>query len=124
MNATMPWEVVDFGEGTSVGNLFEFNPKQNSLQTKRAGIYFIYVLLNLTCTHQDNCTPGCLRVQVGDKLTCEVALQSERQVTKKCWTVSKMNREKLLTQMTVPKTGLTNWKLELNGSGLGMFLMD
>ncbi|TNM85482.1 hypothetical protein fugu_007753 [Takifugu bimaculatus] len=124
MNSTMPWEVVDYGEGTSKGSLFEFNQKQNALQTKQAGMYFIYVVLNLTCTHRDNCTPGRLHVQVGDKLTCEVELQSEPRVTKKCWTVSKVEREKLLTQMTVPKTGLTNWKLELKGSGLGMFLVD
>lgn len=124
MNSTMPWEVVDYGEGTSKGNLFEFNQKQNSLQTKRAGMYFIYVVLNLTCTHRNHCTPGRLHVQVGDKLTCEVELQSEQHVTKKCWTVSKVESEKLLAQMTVPKTGLTNWKLDLKGSGLGMFLVD
>lgn len=120
----MPLEMVDYGTGTSEGNLFIFDKGQSSLQTKKDGLYIIFIVLNLTCTHLNNCTPGRLTVQLGDKLTCEVELRSERQVSKKCFTVSKLNKEKLLTQMTVPKTGLTNWRLELNSSRLGMFLMD
>lgn len=121
----MRWDVVEHGNGTSKGHLYDFDLEHNSLQPKRAGVYFIYVNLNLTCTHQGHCSSGRLTVQVGNKLTCEVDLRSEEApVTRKCWTVSHVNKQKLLAQMTVPKTELTNWKLELKGSGLGMFLVD
>lgn len=121
----MNWHVVEHGNGTSKGNLFDFDQDHFSLQPKQTGVYFIYVNLNLTCTHRDSCSSGWLTVQVGDKLTCEVDLGSKAaRVSKKCWTVSQVNKQKLLAQMTVPKTGLSNWKLEQKGSGWGMFLVD
>lgn len=121
----MSWDVVEHGNGTSKGSLFDFDPDHYSLQPKQAGAYFVYVSLNLTCTHRGHCRPGRLTVQVGDKLTCDVHLRAEAaHETKKCWTVSHVDRQKLLAQMTVPKSGLDNWKLELKGSGLGMFLVD
>lgn len=122
---TMHLDVVEHGNGTSKGSLFDFNRDHYSLQPQQAGFYFIYINLNLTCTHQGRCSSGRLTVQVGDKLACEVDLQSQdTHLTRKCWTVSQVNRQKLLTQMTVPESGLSNWKLELKGSGLGMFLVD
>lgn len=121
----MTWNVVQDGNGTSKGDLFEFNPAQNYVQPKQAGVYFIYVNLNLTCTHRGHCEQGRLTVQVGDKLTCEVDLQGNTtHVARTCWTVTQVNTQKLLAQMSVSKDGLSNWKLELKGSGLGMFLVD
>lgn len=121
----MTWAVKEFGEGTSKGDLFDFYPETHCLQPKREGMYFLYLNLNFTCIVRDNCTSGRLTVQVEDKLTCEVNLRSdEPHHTAKCWAVTHMKSQKLFAQMTVPKTGLQSWKLELNSSGLGAFLVD
>lgn len=121
----MSFNVVERGNGTSKGSNFDFNPEHYSLKPKQAGTYFIYVKLNLTCTLRGNCSKGWLTVQVGDKLTCKVDLRSEEpHIAENCWTVSQVNNQKLLTQMTIPENGLNNWKLDLKSSGLGMFLVD
>lgn len=120
----MQLEPVPYAAGKSIGSNFEFDQLQNSLQPLQEGSYFMYIDLNLTCTY--NCSAGILTVQVGDKLTCKVTLPSaanSKPVSKKCWTVKWINKEKLCTQMTVTE-GVQNWKLELNSSGLGMFLVD
>ncbi|XP_051241599.1 uncharacterized protein LOC127355135 [Dicentrarchus labrax] len=123
---TMKWESVPYGQGSSVGSNFIFDPEQSSLKPKRVGTYFIYIDFNLTCTHI--CPAGLLTVSVGDKLTCEVqlpAVANSTPVSKKCWTVSQISDSvRLVTQMTVPNNGLGAWKLELSGSGFGMFLVD
>lgn len=123
--STMHWASVAYGEGTSVGSNYLFDENQHSLTPKRKGTYFMYIELSLTCTF--DCTGGLLNVRVandqGDKLTCEVELPAHsRRVSRKCWTVSQLDGDqKLVTQMTVPKEGLQNWKLELHASGFGMF---
>lgn len=106
-----------------MGSNFDFNKDQNSLMPKRAGTYFMYINMNLTCTHK--CSAGILKVKVDDKLTCEIELPDvadNRTVTRQCWTVKKFDTERLLAQMTVPEKGLTNWKLQ-GSSGWGMFLV-
>lgn len=121
----MPWTQVSYSAGKSVGSNFVFNEEQHSLTPVKAGTYFIYIELNLTCTY--TCNKGLLSVRVGDKLTCEVELPDMADTTpvsKKCWMVSQLDGQRLLTQMTVPKEGLENWRLELSGSRLGMFLVD
>ena len=121
-NSTMELDRVVYGTGESVGSNYEFNREHYSLKPLQEGNYFIYVELNLTCTNI--CAQGLLSVHVEDKLTCEVDLrENATQASKKCWTVSHLGQQKLFTQMTVSK-GLENWKLELTGSGLGMFLVD
>ncbi|XP_044046890.1 uncharacterized protein LOC122873789 [Siniperca chuatsi] len=123
--STMHWAPVHYANGMSVGSNFLFDSEQNSLKPKRVGTYFIYINLNLTCTY--NCSAGLLSVSVDDKLTCEVELPDvvdSTPVSRKCWTVSWINGERLLTQMTVPEAGLQNWKLELSSSRFGMFLVD
>ncbi|XP_074553777.1 uncharacterized protein LOC141810276 [Halichoeres trimaculatus] len=117
----------DYGDGTSVGSNFDFNPKQFSLQPKKEGTYFVYTDLIFTCTQ--TCPQGVVTVNVGDKLTCEVELPERSEpsatpVSKRCWTVTRIESEKLHTHMTLPKTGFHNWQLELKGSGLGVFLVD
>ncbi|KAL6110356.1 uncharacterized protein ACO6RY_19453 [Pungitius sinensis] len=126
-SSNMQWAPVNYSDQTSVGSIFLFDEKNHSLKATHAGTYFIYINLNLTCTHQ--CTAGLLSLRVGDKLTCEVQLPQPvdtfTPVTRKCWTVSQLSNESVLvTQMTVPKEGLKNWKLELSGSGFGMFQVD
>lgn len=120
----MPWAPVAYGTGDSVGSKFEFDRDQHSLKPRQTGNYFIYTELKLTCTYQ--CKAGLLRVMVGDKLTCEVELPEKADtipVSKKCWTVSLVEGEGLVTKMIAPKE-LQNWRLEMNSSGLGMFLVD
>ncbi|XP_040002475.1 uncharacterized protein LOC120800437 [Xiphias gladius] len=124
-NSTMHWAPVYYGAGMSVGSNFLFNPEQQSLKPERSGMYFMYIDLNFTCTY--TCEAGLLSVSVGSKLTCEVELpvsNSSTPVSKKCWAVTQMDGEKLFTQMTVPEKGLQHWKLTLETSGFGMFLVD
>lgn len=121
--STMQWAPVRYGAGKSVGSNFQFDENQNSLKPVRAGTYFMYIELNFTCTF--NCRESLLLVHVNNKLTCEVKLPADStSVSKKCWTVSQVDGERLLAQMTLPEKGLENWKLELTGSGFGMFLVD
>lgn len=82
----------------------------------------MYVELNFTCT--STCNAGVLTVKVGDELTCKVELPAGiLSVSRKCWTVAQLKNQGLLTQMTVQK-GLEYWKLELQSSGFGIFLID
>ncbi|XP_034392877.1 uncharacterized protein LOC117733378 [Cyclopterus lumpus] len=123
--STMHWAPVNFAAQISVGSNYLFDAEQHSLKAQRPGTYFMYIGLNLTCTYQ--CNAGLLSVRVSDKLNCEVQLPEvadSTPVNRKCWTVSRLEGQKLLTQMTVPKEGLENWRLELSGSGFGMFLVD
>ncbi|KAK5866252.1 hypothetical protein PBY51_020458 [Eleginops maclovinus] len=123
--STMQLAPVDYAAGKSVGSKFEFDKDTHWLKAKQVGTYFIYINLNLTCNYQ--CNAGLLSVSLGDKLTCEVELPVHADTTpvsRKCWTVSWLDGQKLLTQMTVPKGDLQNWRLELQSSGIGMFLVD
>ncbi|KAM7393920.1 hypothetical protein PAMP_020756 [Pampus punctatissimus] len=124
MNQTMHWDSVPYSAGQSVGSNFNFDTEKQSLELIQAGTYFMYMNLRFTCTSE--CTAGLLTVNLYDKLTCQVQLPAAdpTPVDRKCWTVNWMEEKtQLLAQMTVPK-GLKNWKLELNSSGFGMFLVD
>lgn len=119
----MQWVPILHGAGTSVGSNFVFDSKQHSLKPVQNGTYFMYVELNLTCTYK--CNAGVLTVKVGNELTCKVELPAGTSpVSRKCWTVAPLNNQGLLTQMTVPQEGFKDWKLELEGSGFGIFLID
>lgn len=121
-NSTMQWANISHGAGTSLGSNFVFDSVQHSLKPVQDGTYFMYVELNLTCT--SICNAGVLTVKVGDELTCKVELPAGiLPVSRKCWTVTRLRNQRLLTQMTVQK-GLEDWKLELGGSGFGIFLID
>ncbi|KAK2815872.1 hypothetical protein Q5P01_026339 [Channa striata] len=124
-NSTINWAVVNYSDGNSIGSNFKFDSKQHSLQPLQVGTYFMYIYVNLTCTFK--CNAGRLTVQVGNKLTCEVELpEGSASVSRKCWTVSRMDGEGLVAQMSVSmkQQELLYWKLELNSSGLGMFLVN
>ncbi|XP_024115338.1 uncharacterized protein LOC112137317 [Oryzias melastigma] len=123
-NKTIPLGLVNIAKGTSVGSNFVFNQDHHSLTPRQAGAYFLYIEVNLTCTHE--CSDGLLRLQVDDKLHCDVYLKGDkRSVSHKCWTVVDLDRRGLVTQMRVelPKPEPTDWKLEKKGSGLGMFFI-
>lgn len=122
-NSTMSWAKVNHGSWESVGSNFDFDQKQHSLKPKQEGTYFMYIDLNISCVYK--CNAGLLRIHVGDKLTCEVELPvNSTSVSRKCWTVSWLSDEKLYAQMTVSEGGLKDWKLDLPGSGFGVFLVD
>lgn len=123
-NSTMHLKPIPYGEETSVGRNFEFDANQKCLMPKKAGTYFIYMDLNLTCTHK--CNAGHLRVHVGNKLTCEMelpTLANSAVVSKRCWAVRPFDTQKLFAQMTVSE-GLEYWSLTLGSSGMGIFLID
>lgn len=121
-NMTMEWSPTFYGDGETIGSNYIYDKAQHTLKPQREGMYFIYIQLNLTCTHK--CSAGVLSINVGNKLTCHVDLpEKNRPVSKKCWTVARLGVDKLLTHMTVSKA-LPNWKLESTGSELGMFLVD
>lgn len=132
-NHTMPLMPVSFRDLKSVGSNYVFNPVQHSLQVKKTGSYFVYVELNVSCV--GGCqSPGesLLRVQVSDKLRCDVHLHpppspqpSPQPQQRKCWTVMTLiENTSLLSQMSLPHGLLSPWKLELRGSGVGVFLVD
>ncbi|XP_053274258.1 uncharacterized protein LOC128436537 [Pleuronectes platessa] len=124
-NGPMQWAPVYYGPSVSVGSNYQFVSEQQSLKPQQFGIYFMYIELNFTCTFR--CDEAHLSVHVSDALTCDVHLPNVtdiRPVTRKCWTVSRVNGQSLHPQMSVPEGGLESWKLELKGSGFGMFLMD
>eukprot|EP00064_Thunnus_orientalis_P011325 superscaffoldBa00001627_g11355 len=123
-NSTMSWDPVNYGTGDSVGSNFYFNKKQQSLELKQAGTYFMYIDLKFICTY--SCSPGLLSVHLGNKLTCEVELPADSTpVSRKCWTVSRVEENtRLLAQMTAPKVEQQYWKLDLKSSGFGVFLVD
>lgn len=123
--STVELAPVFYGSSKSIGSNFDFDKAQYSLKPLKEGTYFMYMTLNLSCTF--NCSAGVLSVQVGNKLTCNVELQAgptATPVSKQCFTVTRLHKEGLVTQMSVPQDGLENWKLESKGSRLGMFLVD
>ncbi|XP_008315460.1 uncharacterized protein LOC103383911 [Cynoglossus semilaevis] len=125
VTSTMHWHQVFYGPTVSVGSNFLFDQAQQSLKPQREGMYFMYIDLNITCTFR--CNAGLLTITVGDHLTCQLTLPdmaNSTAVHQKCWTVTKLNTEGLLVQMTVPKDGLQHWKLNTKGSGFGIFLVD
>ncbi|KAM9769616.1 uncharacterized protein ACNS7B_004547 [Menidia menidia] len=122
-NATMTFAEVEYGAGTSVGSNFDWNGHQNSLQPKKKGVYFVYLTLSVSCTHE--CNAGLLRMTVDDILTCDVELEANKtSASKTCWTVSGLQGQRLSTQMRVLNDKLGNWKLVLKDSSLGIFLVD
>lgn len=126
-NSTIPLKPIHYGEGISVGSIFKFDKDQSFLMPQKAGMYFVYIDLNLTCVHR--CNSGHLRVHVDNQpepITCELALPklaNSTAVTKRCWAVRQLGIQKLFAQMTVSQ-GLENWKLVLNSSGIGIFRID
>lgn len=112
------------GHSRSVGPSFRFGEDSSLLTPLIEGNYFMFVKVNLTCVHR--CKAGRLRLDVSDKLSCEILLPVKTdRVSKQCWTVQRLGRKGLQTTMTVfSEEQLENWKLEQDTSGLGMFLVD
>ncbi|XP_017159750.1 uncharacterized protein LOC108166216 [Poecilia reticulata] len=124
-NTTMSWRAVRYGERTEIGSNFQYDTLKRSLTPLKKGTYFMYIQVTINCTHK--CEAGVLKLEVTGKLTCNVELTDDVEktpVSKKCWTVTQLDNEDLITQMTVPKKIKENWSLDVNRSGLGVFLVD
>lgn len=129
-NASMVWEPIQYGNGSTVGSSYSYDEKNAVLKVNKEGTYFLYTQLNLTCIHR--CDEGTLSVTFFDDaknelLTCSLHLQTDRshRVAKKCWTVIPRLTEG--SQLMARMHGLVKpdgWKLELNYSGFGMFMVD
>ncbi|KAK6300953.1 hypothetical protein J4Q44_G00290510 [Coregonus suidteri] len=134
MNSTISWSQVDYGQGSSLGDLYTYDLTHHTLKTAQDGFYFLYLDLQLTCTAK--CGRGILVVQVAshgdEKLTCQVELPEWSEsnpvttVKRKCWMVRWLDSEsRLMGRMVVPEAQdtLKYWKLDLNESGMGVFLV-
>lgn len=133
----MSWKPVNYGEIETVGSLYSFKQVQETLTVKEKGSYFLYVTLTFSCTHV--CEPAQFDVIFPKDtslsswwLTCSVHLsQAEGRenatVSKTCWDVVTFpeNESRVWAKATTYfKNKEHNWKLELNQSGLGIFLID
>ncbi|XP_073697791.1 uncharacterized protein [Garra rufa] len=127
----MAWETFAYGSGKTIGSLYNYDEKQNVLDVKESGSYFLYVQLNFTCSGR--CPSGKFNVNFYNQrnikeLTCSVSLPESSKETpqsKTCWRVVTFqeNGNRLYAKSSLEKK-LKNWKLELNDSGFGMFLVD
>ncbi|XP_066510755.1 uncharacterized protein [Hoplias malabaricus] len=128
-SGVMEWESIQYGKGSTVGSKFSYHSDHHSLKVNKAGSYFLYVQLNLTCNHQ--CESGSLDIIFEDNtknqlLQCTVDLPKNNQpVAHKCWDVIPhlVKGSRLLARIS-SQTDLKNWVLGLNSSGFGMFLVD
>lgn len=124
LNGTLNWTPIDYAAGKTIGSNYDFSEQQSTLKPKRDGTYFMYINVKVTCVAK--CKAGILNLSVKDKLSCDVELaEGKTSVSKKCWTVSTLLEERsMVIEMTVPKTGLLNWALDINSSSFGVFLVD
>ncbi|KAI7810911.1 uncharacterized protein LOC130552934 [Triplophysa rosa] len=131
-NGTMMWEPIAYGDGQSMGALYNYDKRQSVLNVAASGSYFLYVQLNFSCVHV--CPQARFTVKFKDqnantRLTCSVSLPSGTQpVSHTCWSVVTLSEKdsRLLagTEFTEFSEPFHNWKLELNDSGFGMFRVD
>ncbi|XP_067296739.1 uncharacterized protein [Pseudorasbora parva] len=128
----MAWESIPSGTGHTVGSLFDYHDTQRALRVKNSGSYFLYVKLSLSCSGV--CQPGEFTVSFktqennSPKLTCTVTMSKgnrEEPFSQTCWSVVTFPEKdyRLMAKSTFPGK-LDNWKLEMNESGFGMFLVD
>ncbi|XP_026110185.1 uncharacterized protein LOC113083128 [Carassius auratus] len=130
-SGVMAWETFAYGKGQTIGSLYSYDIKQNVLNIKEKGSYFLYVQLNFTCTGQ--CTSGKFTVSFYNKhnseeLSCTVSLPEWKKETphsQTCWRVATFpeSESRLMAKSWIEGT-LNNWKLVMNDSGFGMFLVD
>ncbi|KAF7689217.1 uncharacterized protein LOC124377838 [Silurus meridionalis] len=131
-NGSMLWHPIKYGNTTSVGKRYEYISNQGVLKMKQEGTYFLYAQLNLTCTGP--CANGSLSIIFNDEnlteqLYCSIHLHLPKtpsgHLVEKCWTVMPRvaANTRLMARMharVVPKA----WRLDLNHSGFGIFLVD
>ncbi|TTE81758.1 hypothetical protein Baya_14968 [Bagarius yarrelli] len=128
-NGNMLWKPLKYGNSSTVGSSYSYDSVNAVLTMNQEGAYFLYTQLNLTCVNV--CSEGTLTVTFEvDRnvvLSCSLHLSSMtfHPAVEKCWTVipqlSKGSRLLARIHLTMsPK----KWRLDLNHSGFGMFLVD
>lgn len=126
----MQWEPIPYGTHSTMGALYAYDPSHRALTVGRAGSYFMYVQLNISCL--STCKNESLTLSFTDQynseqLSCTVKLQSKHPepVMHKCWTVMPhLEKNSRLLGKILSSTDLKQWKLEPNSSGFGIFLVD
>lgn len=128
-NGIMHWKPVRYGKTNStIGSHYRFNANHQTLTMLKDGTYFLYIELNVTCPGV-SCSNGSLSVTFEDNtqhepLSCTLHLKTNEPSAKKCWTVIPhiQSENRLMARMHARVS--PGWKLELNRSGFGIFLVD
>ncbi|XP_051560135.1 uncharacterized protein LOC127444663 [Myxocyprinus asiaticus] len=131
----MEWESIPYGKGQSIGSMYSYEKNQRVLNVNEAGSYFLYVQLTFSCTHicpAGQFTTSFYNQDNKKQLTCTVSLpkmpdmNGSLPVSRTCWHVITLPEQKsrLLAKTEFSEQTLNNWKLDLNDSGFGMFLVD
>ncbi|XP_051982132.1 uncharacterized protein LOC127643422 [Xyrauchen texanus] len=129
------WESISYVKGQSIGSMYSYEKKDRVLTVKAAGSYFLYVQLTFTCTHicpSSQFTASFYDQHENKQLTCTVSLPNmpdmngSLPVNRTCWRVITFleKESSLLAKTTFSEQNLVNWKLDLNNSGFGMFVVD
>ncbi|XP_051993165.1 uncharacterized protein LOC127651404 [Xyrauchen texanus] len=131
----MDWESILYGKGQSIGSMYSYDKNQRVLNVNKAGSYFMYVQLTFSCTHI--CPSGQFTTSIYNRddkkqLTCTVSLpetpgmNGSAPVSRTCWHVITLpdQQSRLIAKTEFSKQTLNHWKLELNDSGFGIFLVD
>lgn len=129
-SGVMAWESIAYGSGQTIGSLYSFDQKQNVLNVNESGSYFLYVQLTFSCTGicpSDQFTVSFYNQRNSVELTCTVSLpkwSEETPISKTCWRVVTFPEDgnRLVAKSQFKET--LDWKLEMNDSGFGMFLVD
>ncbi|XP_059407701.1 uncharacterized protein LOC132142079 [Carassius carassius] len=132
-SGVMAWESIAYGRGQTIGSLYSYDKKQNVLNVNESGSYFLYVQLTFSCAGicpsgpSDQFTVSFNNRLNNVELTCTVSLHEWREdtpISKTCWRVVTFpeNGERIVAKSQFK--GSSDWKLEMNDSGFGMFLVD
>lgn len=124
----MEWAPIKVTDRNTVGSRYSYDTNHHALKMLHEGTYFLYTQLNLSCIGP--CATGSLTVTFEDSrqkelLSCSLHLTHPGPSVRKCWAVIPhvQKGHRLMAHMytNVPPQG---WKLDLNHSGFGMFLVD
>lgn len=128
-NGSMYWKPIKYRDTSTIGSRYRFDSNHHALTMLEDGTYFLYIELNVTCT--SSCSKGSLSVTFEDgqgnkPLSCSLHLKTPETSVKKCWTVIPHlpSKSRLMARMHATVSALDGWKLELNHSGFGLFLVD
>lgn len=127
----MAWEGFDYGKTQTIGSLYSYDQRQQALDVKYSGSYFLYVQLSLSCTAI--CSSGQFSVSFTNRLnnkelSCTVKLQEvngTEPIRQTCWRVVTFteNGDRLMAKSEI-KGSPGDWSLEVNDSGFGIFRVD
>ncbi|XP_077054701.1 uncharacterized protein LOC143706564 [Siphateles boraxobius] len=127
----MAWEGIAYGKAHTIGSLYSYDKSQKALDVKNSGSYFLYVQLSLSCN--GICSPGQFTVSFYNHLnskvlSCTVSLPEESgtdPISQTCWHVVTFteNGKRLMAKSEI-QGSLGDWRLQVNNSGFGMFLVD